>query len=136
MNVKDGYALQLAVKQGYTIAIISGGVSALVQERFEKLGIRHIFMGVTNKIQVLNNFLNTQGILHEHCLFMGDDIPDLEAMESCALPCCPTDAVAEIQAISKYISPLTGGAGCARDVIEKVLKLHGKWHAIPDVASK
>jgi 3-deoxy-D-manno-octulosonate 8-phosphate phosphatase (KDO 8-P phosphatase) len=136
MNIKDGYALQLAVKQGYSVVIISGGVSELVKKRLQKLGIQHVFMGVQDKKSVLLEFLKTQNLSAETSLFMGDDMPDIAAMERCGLPCCPADACAEVKNISRYISPVKGGYGCGRDVIEKVLKLHGKWQAIEGATSR
>jgi 3-deoxy-D-manno-octulosonate 8-phosphate phosphatase (KDO 8-P phosphatase) len=67
---------------------------------------------------------------------MGDDMPDLEVMQQVGLPCAPADACPEIKAISQYISDLNGGSGCARDVIEKVLKLNGHWLHNQDVQSR
>ena len=128
MNVKDGYALQLAVKRGYHVVIISGGKSEEVTERLYKLGIKEVYMQVIDKVSVLNNFLLTNNITWNETLYMGDDIPDLGVMKKVGLSCCPVDAVSEIKEVSNYISPLKGGLGCARDVIEKVLKLRGHWN--------
>ena len=136
MNIKDGYALQLAVKKGYHVLIISGGFSELVKERLEKLGVSKVFMSVHDKKQVLEEYMATHGLLKEQVLFMGDDIPDLEVMEAVGLPCCPQDACTEIKEISQYISPLNGGMGCGRDVIEKVMKLQGNWHHTKAVTSR
>ncbi len=136
MNIKDGYALQLAVKQGFRVAIISGGISAPVKERLEKLGIKDVFMGVLDKKATLLEYLTGCGALPATTLFMGDDMPDIEAMKQCAMPCCPSDACAEVKAISKYISPIPGGFGCGRDVIEKVLKQKGKWQMAEGATSR
>lgn len=136
MNIKDGYALQLAVKKGYEVIIISGGQSELVKERLHKLGIQHVYMQVHNKKQVLQDFLQQRQYSLSQTLFMGDDIPDLEVMQTVGLPCCPADACSEIQETSLYISPQVGGAGAARDVIEKVLKLNGDWVHTTQVQSR
>jgi 3-deoxy-D-manno-octulosonate 8-phosphate phosphatase (KDO 8-P phosphatase) len=136
MNIKDGYALQLAVKQGYKVAVISGGKSEPVRERLEKLGITDVFMGVTDKKKTLITYLENLNQSLTTTLFMGDDVPDLKAMEVCIMPCCPADACAEVKNISKYISPVPGGFGAARDVIEKVMKLRGNWQHIEDIASR
>lgn len=128
MNVKDGYALQLAVKRGYNVVIISGGNSEEVEERLNKLGVTQVFMKITDKVTVLRNFLEERNITWKEVLYMGDDIPDLTVMEKVGIACCPLDAVQEIKDISAYISPLNGGYGCGRDVIEKVLKLRGHWN--------
>jgi 3-deoxy-D-manno-octulosonate 8-phosphate phosphatase (KDO 8-P phosphatase) len=128
MNVKDGYALQLAVKRGYNVIIISGGKSEEVAERLYKLGVKEVYMQVIDKVSVLNNYLLTNNIQWNEALYMGDDIPDLNVMKKVGLSCCPADAVSEIKEISNYISPINGGFGCARDIIEKVLKLRGHWN--------
>ena len=136
MNSKDGYALQLAVKKGYGVVIISGGSSEPVRQRLERLGVRHVFLGIHDKKEKLLAHAQENGLKLEEILYMGDDIPDYVVMSMVGLPCCPADAVNEIKQISKYISPITGGKGCGRDVIEKVLKLNGHWDLDTTVASK
>lgn len=136
MNIKDGYALQLAVKKGYRVVIISGGVSELVKERLQKLGVSEVFMGVHDKRLVLQEYMQRHHLAPAQVLFMGDDIPDLEVMMEAGLPCCPADACTEIKEISRYISPIAGGFGCARDVIEKVMKLRGDWQHTVEVVSR
>jgi len=127
MNIKDGYALQLAVKKGYNIWVISGGRTEAVRNRLNKFGITEVHLGVGDKKEFLQEISGAMNVALEQILYMGDDIPDYEAMGICGLPCCPSDAVPEIKHISKYISPLGGGKGCVRDVLEKVLKLNGHW---------
>lgn len=127
MNVKDGYAIQLAVKKGYQVVIISGAASKAAAERLEYLGVKNIFMKVKDKEDVLAQFLLANNLKWEETLFMGDDIPDLDVMKLVGLPACPQDAVPEIKAVSRFISTCTGGKGCVREVIEKVLKLNDHW---------
>jgi 3-deoxy-D-manno-octulosonate 8-phosphate phosphatase (KDO 8-P phosphatase) len=136
MNIKDGYALQLAVKKGYHIAVISGGAPEAVKQRLNKLGVENVFLGVENKQQQLERYLQQNKIPLQEVLFMGDDIPDYGAMKAVGLPCCPADAAPEIKQISKYIAVLNGGNGCVREVIEKVLKLNDQWELDTTVASK
>lgn len=136
MNVRDGYALQLAIKKGYEIIIISGSYSAEAQIRLEKLGVNKIFMRVENKLEQLKELIATHQLNKEETLYMGDDIPDYEIMQYCGLAACPADAAPEIKSISKYISPLKGGEGCVRDVIEKVLKLQNNWMVDTSIPSK
>lgn len=128
MNIKDGYALQLAIKHGYDILIISGGSSSAVKIRLQKLGIQHIFLGVIDKKNLLLNFVAEHLLKKEEILYMGDDLPDLLPMKEAGVACAPADAVPEIKSIAHYISPAFGGKGCVRDVIEKVLKLNGHWN--------
>ena len=128
MNIKDGYALQLAIKHGYNILIISGGNSSAVKIRLQKLGIQHIFLGVIDKKNLLLSFVSEHRLKKEEILYMGDDVPDLLPMKEAGVACAPADAVPEIKSIAHYISPAFGGKGCVRDVIEKVLKLNGHWN--------
>lgn len=127
MNIKDGYALQYAVKKGYNIAIISGGSSESVRLRLNSLGIKDVFLKASNKIKIFEDYLATKKISTEEILYMGDDIPDYEVMKKCALATCPANAAIEIQQISNYISDKNGGNGCARDVVEQVLRSRGDW---------
>ena len=136
MNIKDGYALQLAIKKGYRVVVISGGTSEAVTMRLNKLGVTDVFLSVENKKEKLLAYVEQHRLKWDEVLFMGDDIPDHAAMQLIGMPCCPADAVAEIKQISKYISPVEGGKGCVREVIEKVLKLNGQWDADTTIAAK
>lgn len=127
MSVKDGYALKTAIDKGFNMCIISGGSNEGVRLRLKGLGIKDIYLGAHNKIDQLNEYLTKNNIKAEHVLYMGDDIPDYPVMKIVGLPCCPQDAVPEIKLVSKYISHKKGGKGAARDVIEQVLKVQGKW---------
>lgn len=127
VNIKDGYAIQLAVKMGIPVAIITGGTSEAVRRRYEGLGCTDVYMGCSVKTEVYERLLLRYGITDHQVLYMGDDIPDYEVMKRCGCPCCPADAAAEIRDISTYVSPLCGGAGCGRDVIEQVLKAQKLW---------
>ena len=127
VNIKDGYAIQLAVKQGLIIGIITGGRTESVRERFAALGVKDIYMGSSIKIHDYRHFKEKHDLQDEEILYMGDDIPDLQVLHECGLPCCPRDAAPEVKKIAKYISHADGGYGCGRDVIEQVLKVHGKW---------
>ncbi len=136
MSIRDGYALQLAVKKGYRLLVVSGASSSPVTDRLNKLGITEVYMSVLNKKAFLEKYMTNNNLEPEDVLFMGDDLPDLSAMLIVGLPVCPADAVAEIRNISKYISPFNGGNGCVRDVIEQVLKSNDNWYHQEDVASK
>ena len=126
-NIKDGYALQLARKKGYRIAIISGARSESMEHRLKALKINDVFLGVDNKIEVFHRYIEEHHLDPEEILFMGDDIPDYPLMKESGLPTCPADAVEEIKEVARYISHRDGGKGCVRDVIEQVMKVQGKW---------
>lgn len=136
MNIKDGYALQLAVKKGYPVIIISGGNSPEAKDRLLKLGVDQVWMGVKDKLSLLKTQLEQKQIPMSQVLYMGDDIPDLAVMQAVGFPCCPADAATDIRLTSKYISSFKGGEGCVRDVMEQVLKLRGDWDLGTEIAAK
>ncbi len=127
MNVKDGYALQLAVKKGYRIIIITGGSCDAVKRRFMLLGIEDVYLGVSNKLELFERIVSEEGLDKKRILYMGDDLPDYEVMRKVGVPACPADAVQEVQHISRYISGREGGKGCVRDVLEQVMRVQNKW---------
>lgn len=129
VNVKDGYALQLAVKKGLRIAIITGGKTEAVKKRFDSLGIKDIYLGSSIKREDYLDFRDKHRLKDEEILYMGDDVPDIEVLKQCGLPCCPKDAVPEVKAVCNYISHYEGGYGCGRDVLEQVMKAQGLWMA-------
>lgn len=136
MNVKDGLALQMAAKNGYRVMVMSGGASEPVIHRLQYLGLEEIHLGLKDKLKFLQAYVEQHNMKWKHVLYMGDDLPDLPVLEQVGLPCCPADAVIEVKKISKYISPVSGGKGCVRDVIEKVLKLNDHWKYHPDISSR
>ena len=125
--VKDGYAIQHALKNNYRIIIISGGTSEAMFKRCQALGITDIFFSVCDKQKLVKEFMTENNIAKENVIFMGDDIPDYRAMLEVGLAVCPADASHEIKSISKYISAYNGGKGCVRDIIEQVMKVQKKW---------
>ena len=127
MNVKDGYALQLAVACGYNVVVISGSNSISVAQRLKKLGLTHVYMSIHNKENFLKDFVAKHQLSLSEMLYMGDDIPDYQCMKMVGIAACPADAAFDIKGIAHYISPMDGGKGCVRDVLEKVLKLNHQW---------
>jgi 3-deoxy-D-manno-octulosonate 8-phosphate phosphatase (KDO 8-P phosphatase) len=127
VNLRDGYALQLAVKKGYHIGIISGSSSKEYMKRLRLLGVKDVYLSSRSKLEDFNDFLKKHNLERTNVLFMGDDIPDYEVMKEAGLPVCPSDADSEIRQVAAYVSDKKGGEGCVRDVIEQVLRLHNKW---------
>jgi len=127
MHSKDGYALQLAIRNGIRIAIITGGTSPDVKERLQGAGIKDIYMRASNKIEAYEDLKMCYDLNDEEILYMGDDLPDYDVMKQVGLACAPQDAAPEIKSIADYVSPVKGGEGCVRDVLEQLLKIHGKW---------
>jgi len=136
MHIKDGLALQMALQNGYKVFIISGGTSEPVIRRLQYLGIEEVHLGLKDKLYFFEGLLRQYNLDWKEILFMGDDLPDLAVLGKAGLPCCPSDAVSEVKAVAKYVSPITGGNGCVRDVIEKVLKLNGHWTYRTEVSSR
>jgi 3-deoxy-D-manno-octulosonate 8-phosphate phosphatase (KDO 8-P phosphatase) len=136
MSTKDGFALQLAVKKGYRLLVLSGAAPSPVVDRLNKLGVIDIHMNVKDKRTMVRQYMATHTLAPAEVLYMGDDIPDLPPMSVVGLPASPADAVMEVKGIAKYISGFRGGAGCVRDVIEKVLKLNGHWDNNTDIPSR
>ena len=126
-NIKDGYALQLAMKLGLRMAIMTGANVEAVRHRYEALGLTDVYIGCSVKIKTYDAFLTKYGLKDEEVMYMGDDIPDLEVMRRVGCPVCPKDACPEVKEASLYVSHCRGGQGCARDVIEQTLRAHGLW---------
>lgn len=127
MNTRDSYAIQYAVKKGYRIVIITGGNNEMVRERMEYLGVKDVFLKASHKLPVYEQFLKDNNIPNDNVLYMGDDLPDYHTIKKAGVGACPNDAVKEVREIADYISPMKGGAGCVRDVIEQTLMAQGKW---------
>lgn len=127
VNIKDGYALQLAVKMGYKIAIITGADSEAIKKRFNGLGISDVFLKVAVKITCLKSWIDSVGLSPEEVAFVGDDIPDYECMKYVGLSIAPSDAAIDILQISQYISSERGGYGVARDLLEQLMRNNGQW---------
>lgn len=129
VNIKDGYAIQLAQKMGIRVAILTGGNTEAIRLRYKNLGVDDIFMGAAVKITTYRGYLEKYGLSEEEVVYVGDDIPDYEVMRHCGCPCCPADACPDIKGISIYVSSAKGGDGVGRDILEQVLRAQGKWLA-------
>jgi 3-deoxy-D-manno-octulosonate 8-phosphate phosphatase (KDO 8-P phosphatase) len=130
MNTRDGQAVRYAIDAGYKVIVITKGTSPGVRKRFEFLGLIDIYDNLKEKQEAFDHVVEKYSINMDQILYMGDDIPDAALMQQVGLPCAPADAAVEILSIAKYISPLKGGQGCVRDVIEKVMRLHHKWPTV------
>ena len=127
VNIKDGYAIQLAVKMGLHVVILTGATTEAVRLRYERLGVKDIFMGCAVKIKTYDELLAIYGMNDDEVIYMGDDVPDLEVLRRVGCPVCPQNACPDVKEACIYVSPCRGGYGCGRDVIEQVLRAQGKW---------
>jgi len=128
VNIKDGFAVQHAVKSGYHVGIISGGNSEGMRKRFEGLGVTHIYLGQQEKVSAFGDFLEKTGLMAEQVAYMGDDLPDVPVLQKVGLGCCPKDASADVLEVAQFVSQVSGGHGCVRDLIERTMKLQDSWH--------
>ena len=126
-NIKDGYAMQLAVKQGIKIAIITGANTEAIRRRYNTLGINDVFLGAAHKLPVLHDWLIKEGLFAEEVAYVGDDIPDIRVMEYVGLAVAPADAAVDVKSIARFISTRNGGYGVARELIEEVMRARGLW---------
>ena len=99
VNIKDGYALQHAVKSGLILAVITGGKTEAVRVRYEGLGLKDVYLGASVKIKIYSELKEKYSLADEEIAYVGDDIPDYEVLQACGLPCCPSDAAPEIKEI-------------------------------------
>lgn len=127
VNIKDGYAIQLAVKMGLRIVILTGGNTEAVRLRYQRLGVEDIYMSCAVKVRTYEEFLRKYQLTDGEVMYMGDDVPDLEILRRVGCPVCPQDACPDVKEACLYISPYRGGYGCGRDVIEQTLRAQGKW---------
>jgi 3-deoxy-D-manno-octulosonate 8-phosphate phosphatase (KDO 8-P phosphatase) len=127
MNVKDGLALKIALDSGYNICIITKGTSLGVRKRLELLGIRDIYDNLKEKQAAFQEYTLKYGLDKSELLYMGDDLPDLAIKDKVALFCCPNDAAPDVIKASDFISPIKGGRGCVRNIIERVMRIQDKW---------
>lgn len=127
VNIKDGYAIQLAVKSGIRIAIITGADSPAIITRYRSLGVEDIYTKAAQKLPLLKDWMNHNRLSADEVAFVGDDIPDYECMRCVGLPVAPRDAAVDIKQIARYISTADGGYGVARDLLEEILKANGHW---------
>lgn len=126
-NVKDGYAIQYAIRCGIRIAVISGARDLSMLPAYRSLGIEDVHFHVVHKKTMLEEWMAARGLTPDKVAYVGDDIPDIPAMRMVGLPCAPRDASVEAKAEARYISPCCGGQGVARDILSQILSARGDW---------
>lgn len=128
MNTRDGYAMQLAIKKGIRIVVITGGKDQAVVDRLKYLGLTDIYAGAHDKVDAFQDLVFSYGLNPDEIAYMGDDYPDLAVMNLVGLSTCPNDACMDVRKAAEYISPENGGKGCVRDLLEQILKVQGLWY--------
>lgn len=126
-NIKDGYALQLAVKAGIKIAIFTGARSTNIVSRYKTLGIEDVYIACSHKLPELQKWMVENDLTTDEVAFVGDDIPDLPAMRAVGLPVAPNDAAHEVRQMAVYVTVASGGYGVARELLEQILIAKDFW---------
>ncbi len=129
-HMHDKFALLTALRRGYRVCVISGGMGASIEAHFGSLGITDLYLGTMDKLPALRDYMERCGIAASEILYMGDDIPDIAPMKVCGMAVCPADAAPEVVSVCRYVSGYKGGQGCVRDIVEQVLRVRGHWYDI------
>lgn len=127
VNIKDGYALQHAVKTGMKIAIITGANTESIVHRYAALGIKDVYLCASKKLPVFEAWMKTSGLQPDEVAYVGDDIPDIQCMRHAGLAIAPADAAHEVLTEARYVTVAKGGYGVAREVLEQILSAHDSW---------
>lgn len=126
-NVKDGYALQYAIKSGYIVAVITGADTTMVRNRCKIFEIENLYCKSANKLTDYEHFKQKHNLTDSEIIYMGDDLPDIPVLQKAGISCCPADAAHEVKEVVNYISHFNGGCGCVRDIIEQTMRAQDKW---------
>lgn len=129
-DVKDGFAIANAIKEGIKFAIITGRKSNLVEKRAEELGIQYVYQGIGNKVDKLDELLDELDLTYEETAYMGDDINDLSAIRVAGFTGAPKDGVLEVIKRVDFVANSFGGKGAVREFVEIILKSQNKWEKI------
>ena len=127
MDIKDGYALQAAVKSGLIVVVLTGSFSEPISSRLKHLGITHFIQHVSDKVEAIKMLLSEFSLTQDQILYMGDDIPDIPLLKMVGLAACPSDSSVDVLQNTNYQSPLKGGEGCVREIMEQVMRVQEKW---------
>ncbi|WP_420146484.1 KdsC family phosphatase [Spirosoma sp.] len=130
VHIRDTYAIEQAIKKGFRVAILSSSNADGVRNWLKNMDVKDIFMGgpTDQKVNAYLGYVTRDGLNESEILYMGDDLPDCPILSrSNVLSTCPADAIDNVRAICQYVSANPGGRGAVRDVIEQVMRAHGKW---------
>ena len=128
--VRDGFAIRAAQEMGLKIAALTGRASRCVTLRLSELGVKLQLQGVHDKAMGLETICQWANLLPEQCAYVGDDLMDLPPMLRSGYPMSVVDAVEEVKAEARYVTETAGGRGAAREAIEHLLKLQGRWEEL------
>jgi 3-deoxy-D-manno-octulosonate 8-phosphate phosphatase (KDO 8-P phosphatase) len=126
----DGHGIKLLASTGVQFAIISGRESSMVKARAKELGIEHVHMAVTNKLETLNALLKKIGGSLKTTAAVGDDWPDLPVLTRVELACAPAQAHPGVLEVAHFVTSKNGGSGAVREICDLILKAQGNYQKL------
>lgn len=124
---KDAAGFFAAKALGIKIVVLTGRECAATTRRMKDLKVDFVFQNVRDKQSFLRNFMKEHGIIKEQLGYIGDDLNDLSSMKLAGFTACPADSCQEIKSIADYVSPVIGGQGAVREIIEHFLRESDDW---------
>ena len=119
-NTQDGYGIRRLLGSGIEVAVISGRKSDAVSLRMRELGIRHVILGCTNKVESFHELLSQLELNADQTAFVGDDIPDLPLLKTVGFSFAVANAVQEVRDSCNYTTIAFGGSGAVREVCDLI----------------
>ena len=129
-NVRDGLGIRMLIHEGIKVILISGRKSRAVDLRAEDLGIKEVYQGVRNKVEIFEEILQKHKITPDQVGFIGDDLVDIPLLFRVGFAVAVADAVEEVKKVVHYVTRNPGGKGAVREICDLILKSQGKWETI------
>ncbi|MCB7129481.1 MAG: HAD-IIIA family hydrolase [Candidatus Brocadiales bacterium] len=129
-HVRDGSGITYWHRSGLKSVIISGRASKAVEHRARELGIADVYQGATDKLEVYERMIEKHKMKDEEVCYIGDDLIDLPVLRRVGFSVAVAGSPEELLSAVDYVTVAPGGGGAVREVVEKVLKLQGKWGAV------
>lgn len=129
-DIRDGLGLVAARRVGLVTGVVSARSAAPVAHRAAQLGLRHVLLGVEDKLAAVTGVLAQEGLAPEALAYMGDDLVDLAVLARAGLAVAPADARPEVRAEAHLVTAAPGGRGAVRECVEFVLRAQGAWETV------
>jgi 3-deoxy-D-manno-octulosonate 8-phosphate phosphatase (KDO 8-P phosphatase) len=129
-DVRDGLGVKLLLREGLTVAWISGRGCAATRRRAAELGVLEVHLQAGPKGAVLGALQQRLGLGPRETVAMGDDLPDLALAARCGVFAAPADAHPEVRARARLLCSARGGRGAVRELAEAVLRARGRWQRV------
>ena len=126
-HIRDGLGIKLWQRTGMHFGIVTGRSSNIVQIRAQELGVKIIRQGFEEKLPIVRDIISELMLSPDQVCYIGDDLPDIPAMEYVGLPVAVADAAVDVRNVATYIAESRGGQGAVREVIERILRIQDRW---------